>query len=111
MTHSKRPNTLSREDLIAEVAVNTGFPANRLRKVLNAMFGVFGPGHKYDHGEIALQMAAGQNIELRGFAFFWSQSKSPRPARNPRTGEVVQIPRRNVAKFQASPNLTPTRKP
>lgn len=47
----------------------------------------------------------GKTIELRGFGTFYTKIRKPRPARNPKTGEVVQLPRRVVPLFKYSKEL------
>jgi nucleoid DNA-binding protein len=39
-------------------------------------------------------------IELRNFGVFEVRKRKPRKARNPRTGEVVQVPSRKVVSFK-----------
>ncbi len=42
----------------------------------------------------------GERIELRGFGVFEVRTRKTRIGRNPRTGEVVQIPSRTTVRFQ-----------
>ncbi len=44
----------------------------------------------------------GQGIEIRGFGTFKVREKKPRTARNPRTGEKVDIPNKFVPTFKPS---------
>lgn len=50
-------------------------------------------------------LANGHHIEIRGFGTFKVRERKPRPARNPRTGDVVQVPARTVAVFKPSKDL------
>ena len=50
-------------------------------------------------------LAERQHIEIRGFGTFKVRERKPRPARNPRTGDVVQVPARAVAVFKPSKEL------
>ena len=45
-------------------------------------------------------MAEGKRIEIRNFGVFSVYSRDARVGRNPRTGEVVDIPIRRVAQFK-----------
>ncbi|WP_144327945.1 integration host factor subunit beta [Tepidimonas charontis] len=45
-------------------------------------------------------LAAGQRIEIRGFGSFAVVTRSPRLARNPRTGEKVAVPGKRVLHFK-----------
>lgn len=47
----------------------------------------------------------GQSIALRGFGTFEVTQTAARTARNPRTGEMVQVPAKKKAKFRPSGNL------
>jgi integration host factor subunit beta len=44
-------------------------------------------------------------VELRGFGSFKVKSRNPRKARNPRTGESVDVPAKLVPYFKASNEL------
>jgi integration host factor subunit beta len=46
-----------------------------------------------------------QTIEIRGFGTFYTKIRKPRPARNPKTGEVVPLKRRRVPLFKYSNEL------
>jgi integration host factor subunit beta len=45
-------------------------------------------------------LARGEKIELRGFGSFRVQERSARRARNPKTGEEVDVPARKVPRFR-----------
>jgi len=47
-------------------------------------------------------LAHGEYIEIRGFGTFKVRHRKPRLARNPRTGESVQVPARQVPVFKPS---------
>ena len=47
----------------------------------------------------------GKAIEIRCFGTFYTKIRKPRPARNPKTGVVVQLPRRIVPLFKYSREL------
>jgi integration host factor subunit alpha len=51
------------------------------------------------------RLAAGEEVKLADFAGFQVRVKAPRPGRNPRTGEEVEIARRRVVTFQSGPKL------
>ena len=55
--------------------------------------------------EIISGLTAGSRIELRGFGSFAVKSRKPRIARNPRTGEKVQIGSRLLPFFKAGKKL------
>ena len=47
----------------------------------------------------------GEDIKLSSFGNFVVREKSPRPGRNPKTGEEVMISARKVVTFKAGPKL------
>ena len=50
-------------------------------------------------------LGRGDDIELRGFGTFKVRHRKPRKARNPRTGEPVQVPARAIPVFKPSRHL------
>jgi integration host factor beta subunit len=50
-------------------------------------------------------LARGENIEIRGFGTFKVNKRKPRTARNPRTGDAVPVPTRDVPVFKPSKDL------
>ena len=47
----------------------------------------------------------GEEVKLSGFGNFQLKDKSPRPGRNPRTGEDVEISARKVVTFKSGQKL------
>ena len=45
----------------------------------------------------------GDRLVLRGFGTFKRKQVAARTARNPQTGDEIQIPERSVLRFKASP--------
>ena len=54
---------------------------------------------------ISNTVVEGNDVKITGFGNFQVRTKSPRPGRNPRTGEPVAIGARRVVAFHASPKL------
>lgn len=50
-------------------------------------------------------LADGKHLEIRGFGTFKVKRRKSRMARNPRTGEPVPVPERNVPVFKVSKEL------
>ncbi|HLS41900.1 MAG TPA: integration host factor subunit beta [Paenalcaligenes sp.] len=50
-------------------------------------------------------LADGQRIEIRGFGSFSLSTRSPRIGRNPRSGEKVMVPAKQVPHFKAGKEL------
>jgi len=47
----------------------------------------------------------GSRIEIRGFGGFSTTNRDPRIGRNPKTGEIVSVPRRRTLHFKPGLNL------
>ena len=54
---------------------------------------------------IAQRLVDGEDVKISGFGNFQIRTKSPRPGRNPRTGEAIPIEARRVVTFHASHKL------
>lgn len=50
-------------------------------------------------------LVSGEDVKISGFGNFQVRTKSARPGRNPRTGELVPIEARRVVTFHVSPKL------
>jgi len=55
--------------------------------------------------EIKNLLSEGHEVKLSGFGNFQLRDKSPRPGRNPRTGEDVEISARRVVTFKSGQKL------
>jgi len=54
---------------------------------------------------IKTALANGEKIELRGFGNFKLKTRGPRKARNPKTGESVDVPVKKVLHFKPGKEL------
>jgi integration host factor subunit beta len=54
---------------------------------------------------MAMSLAQGQRIEIRGFGSFCLNRRAPRKGRNPRTGGRVMVPAKYVPRFKAGVEL------
>ena len=54
---------------------------------------------------LANQLAKGDRVELRGFGSFSVRTRPPRLGHNPRTGDKVHVPEKNVLNFRAGIEL------
>ncbi|MBM4141364.1 MAG: integration host factor subunit beta [Nitrospira sp.] len=50
-------------------------------------------------------LSTGDKIEIRGFGNFRLKNRRPRIARNPKTGEKVEVPGKRVLHFKAGKGL------
>lgn len=65
-----------------------------IERVVNAIF-----------GEISNSLSSGKRVEIRGFGSFSVRHRSSRKGRNPRTGEEVSVPEKNVPFFKTGKDL------
>ena len=54
---------------------------------------------------IVTSLKNGQEVSLAGLGIFSAKERAARSARNPRTGEMVQVPAMRVPKFRAAKAL------
>lgn len=50
----------------------------------------------------------GEDVSVAGFGIFSGKMRAARTARNPRTGEAIEVPEMRVPKFRASKSLKDT---
>ncbi len=55
--------------------------------------------------KIINSLAAGDRVEFRGFGAFSVRKRTPRVAKNPRTGEQVKVEERNIPHFKIGKQL------
>jgi integration host factor subunit alpha len=55
--------------------------------------------------EIRSNLESGDSVKLSGFGHFELREKTPRPGRNPMTGEEVEVSARRVTTFKAGVHL------
>lgn len=76
---------MNKTELVKTLASRTGLDQRTVGGLLDALFDP-------KDGVIAAELAAGRAVAIRGFGAFEARSAAPRIARNPRTGEAVQLP-------------------
>ncbi len=55
--------------------------------------------------EIVNTLKKGEEVSIAGLGIFSTKTRAARTARNPRTGETVQVPAMKVPKFRAAKAL------
>jgi nucleoid DNA-binding protein len=84
----------TKHDLIVDVAKQTGLTQADAKIVVEELIEV-----------ISRILESGKSIEIRGFGTFYTKVRKPRPARNPKTGEVIPLAERAVPLFKYSTAL------
>jgi integration host factor subunit alpha len=86
--------TLTKADLAELLFDRLGLNKRESKDMVEAFFEIV-------HGALA----RADDVKLSGYGNFTIRRKSPRPGRNPRTGEAIPIKARNVVTFHASHKL------
>jgi len=85
---------MNRAGLIEEVEDKVEITEREVGNVIDATMEV-----------IRKALSKGEKTTLVGFGTFWVLNRKARRGRNPRTGEIIQIPAKKVPKFRAGKNL------
>jgi integration host factor subunit beta len=81
---------MTKADLVDHVAATVQLPKNKTEAVITGFL-----------QKIMDALHAGDKVELRGFGSFRLRHRQARAGRNPRTGNMVQIPAKAVPSFTA----------
>ena len=79
---------MNKQELIAAVAEDTGMSKVAAERAVSSVF-----------ENITAQLGSGDSVALLGFGTFGVGHRKAREGKNPRTGESLKIPARNVPKF------------
>ncbi len=85
---------MTKADLVEQIAEATGLTKKDTAVVVDGFLEA-----------VKQAMAQEKNIEIRGFGSFKIKKRKARKARNPRTGDSVQVPSRHVPTFKPSKEL------
>ena|SRR5208282_4523802 len=85
---------MTKKDLASALAAETGIPKLLAQKIVQQVF----------DGIVDALTKEGR-IELRNFGVFEVKLRKPRQARNPRSGEAVQVPEKMVVRFKAGKEM------
>lgn len=86
---------MNKQDLINTIAESTGLTKADSNRVIDAFVGA-----------VQKTLSKGGKVTLVGFGTFETSKREARKGRNPKTGAVIQIPARKVAKFRAGSKLS-----
>lgn len=86
--------TLTKADLAESLSNKIGINKRETKEFVELFFKV-----------IRETLEQGEAVKLSSFGNFVTRSKSARPGRNPKTGELVEITARTVVTFQAGQKL------
>lgn len=81
--------TVTKRELVQRIAEKTGVQQISAKEVIQSFL-----------DEIIAELAKGNRLEFRDFGVFEPKNKAHRVARNPRTGEQVEVPEKTTVKFK-----------
>jgi DNA-binding protein HU-beta len=85
---------MTKDELVAKVAEATGIKKIDLQKALDVMINT-----------IIETIKTGDKVNITGLGIFKIKDKKARLARNPKTGESIQVPAKKAPKFLPSKNF------
>jgi DNA-binding protein HU-beta len=88
---------MNKADLVNSISQSTGMTKTKTNQVLDVITNI-----------ITETLAKGDKVTLVGFGTFTTSERKARKGRNPKTGEIIDIPAKRVAKFKAGSSLIDT---
>ncbi len=85
---------MTKIELIDQVAEKVELPKKEVEKILETII-----------GSVQSALKNGEKVSLTGLGTFVVKEKKARIARNPKTGEQVQVPPKKSAKFKPGKEL------
>lgn len=85
---------MNKNEFIDKVAESAGMSKAEAQKAVDAVFDA-----------ITLALRSGDTVRLVGFGTFAAAERKARAGRNPRTGEIIEIPAAIQPKFSAGKSL------
>lgn len=85
---------MNKKDMIDALAKECDCSNKEAERCLNAIFGM-----------ITTALKSGDEVKVIGFGTFAVSRRKATTGRNPQTGEAIQIPASNVARFKAGKAL------
>ena len=81
--------TVTKRELVQRIAEKTGVQQVSAKEIIQTFL-----------DEIIVELANGNRLEFRDFGVFEPKTKARRLARNPRTGDKVEVPAKTTVKFK-----------
>lgn len=82
-------STVSKKEIVKTVSERHGLTTTQTAQIVQVFM-----------DQIIEELARGNRIEFREFGIFELKRRKPRVARNPKTGESVQVPEKTVVSFK-----------
>jgi integration host factor subunit beta len=81
--------TVTKRELVQRIAEKTGVQQVSAKEIIQTFL-----------DEIIVELSNGNRLEFRDFGVFEPKTKARRLARNPRTGDKVEVPAKTTVKFK-----------
>jgi DNA-binding protein HU-beta len=85
---------MTKDELVAKVAEQSGLKKADVQKTMDSMIET-----------IITTIKMGEKVNITNLGIFKVKEKNARMARNPKTGESIQVPAKKAPKFVPSKNL------
>jgi len=86
--------TVTKKDIVRSISEKLGLTQHKTKQIVQRLFDA-----------ILKALVKEGRVELRGFGVFEVKRRAARRARNPRTGESVDVPERFVVTFKPGQNM------
>jgi len=86
---------MNKAELVEAISNETGLSKTKTNEVVNTIV-----------NKITESLKNGEKVSLVGFGSWSTTNRPERQGRNPKTGEIITIPSKNVAKFKPGNELT-----
>lgn len=86
---------MNKSDLINQVAASTGLSKTKAGEAIDSIL-----------ESMKNALSKGDKVTLVGFGSFTSTKRKARKGRNPKTGQEITIPEKNVVKFKSGSFLS-----
>lgn len=86
---------MNKADLINSISEKTGLTKTKSNEVIDAFL-----------SSVTESLSNGDKVTLVGFGTFTTSQRDARKGRNPKTGDIIDIPSKKVARFKAGSDLT-----
>jgi DNA-binding protein HU-beta len=85
---------MNKTDLVNSIAKETGLSKSKSGEVVDAFVNA-----------VSESLKNGEKVTLVGFGTFDTTHRNARKGRNPKNGDIIDIPAKTVAKFKAGSSL------
>lgn len=85
---------MKKTELIKAVSIDTGIGQKDVTSIFDSIF-----------IQISEDLKKGNEVTVKDFGTFKLETRSARKGRNPQTGEVIDIPEKQVVKFKPFKNV------